>query len=139
MKRLLPLLLMVTSISLLGLSSCSKGGGGGGTTPEENLNITTSPAINGQLEAPGVGPDFPLTVTVNSAMPPQGVRIEVTARPDGSGTAFFTETKTTSAKTTTFQIKNTPAATPCRVTVTVTSVSKPSNTVSGFYLYSRKS
>lgn len=127
----LPVLLFV-------MPSCSKGGGGSDNPSEENLKVTTSPAINGQVEAPSVGPDFPLTVTVTSRMPPQGVRIDVTAVPDGSGTAFFTESKTTSAATTNFTITNTPPAVQCRVTVTVTSISKPANKVTGFYIYSKK-
>ena len=118
------------------------GGGSNDDDPqpgEADLTITTSPPVNGQQEAPAVGPDFPLTVTVTSTMPPQGVKIEVSARTDVSGSApFYTEVKNTSTKTSNFTITNTPQATTCRLTVTVSSVSKPSNTVTGFYLYSRK-
>ncbi len=118
-------------------SSC--GGGGDDPQPtEEDLVITTSPPINGQVEASAPGPNFPLAVTVTSAMPPQGVKIDVSARPDGGNTPFFTTTQNTSNRTTNFSITNTPQLITCRVTVTVTSLSKPSNTVTGHYLYSRK-
>lgn len=140
MKKNFFAIVLASGISFLSLPACSDSGGGDPVVPaEDNLVITTSPALNGQQEAVAPGPNFPLTVTISSKMPPQGVKIEVSARPDGSGTtAFFTDTKTTSAAATSFSITNTPQLTVSRVTVTVTSVSKPSNTKTGFYLYSRK-
>ncbi|MFD2526221.1 hypothetical protein ACFSQD_10420 [Flavihumibacter stibioxidans] len=139
MNKKFSILLLAAGISFVALPSCSGSGGGDPVPAEENLVITTSPAINGQQESVAPGPNFPLTVTVTSKMPPQGVKIEVSARPDGSGTtAFFTDTKTTSGATTSFTITNTPQLTVSRVTVTVTSVSKATNTKTGFYLYSRK-
>ncbi|WP_290798875.1 hypothetical protein [Flavihumibacter sp. UBA7668] len=138
MKAFIANLLLASLTAVVLLPSC--GGGGDDPQPaEENLVITTTPVLNGQQEAVAPGPNFPLTVTVTSKMPPQGVRIEVTARPDGNGTtAFFTANQTTSNATTTLSITNTPQLTVSRVTVTVTSLSKPSNTKTGFYLYSRK-
>ena len=138
MKSVFACLLPVLMTAAVLLPSC--GGGGDDPQPaEENIVITTSPVLNGQQEAVAPGPNFPLSVTVTSKMPPQGVRIEVTARPDGNGTtAFFTANQTTSNATTNFSITNTPLLTVSRVTVTVTSISKPSNTKTGFYLYSRK-
>lgn len=131
--------MLFSSLFIMSTVAC---GGGGDDDPqpgEADLAITTSPPINGQQESPAVGPDFPLSVTVTSTMPPQGVKIEVSARTDVSGSApFYTEVKNTSTKTTNFTITNTPQATTCRLTVTVSSVSKPSNSVTGFYLYSRK-
>jgi hypothetical protein len=138
MKAFFAKLLLASFTAVVILPSC--GGGGDDPQPaEENLVITTTPVLNGQQEAAAPGPNFPLTVTVTSKMPPQGVRIQVSARPDGSGTtAFFTADQTTSNATTTFSITNTPQLTVSRVTVTVTSISKPSNTKTGFYQYSRK-
>ncbi len=131
-------LLLSTLIALFTLPSCS-GGGDDPKPAEENLVITTTPPLNGQQEAMAPGPNFPLTVVVTSKMPPQGVRIQVTARTDGgNATPFFSADQTTSNATTTFSITNTPVQTVSRVTVTVTSISKPSNTKTGFYLYSRK-
>jgi hypothetical protein len=137
-KNYLILFLMVTLATIV-LPRC---GGGGSKNPdppaETNLAITASPVVNGQSESPAPGPNFPLSVTVTSTMPPQGVKIEVTATPEGSSTAFYTDTKTTSSTTSNFVITNTPQTVVCRVTVTVTSVSKATNKVTGFYLYSRK-
>ncbi|WP_152616695.1 hypothetical protein [Flavihumibacter solisilvae] len=132
--------ILFSSIIIMSATACGGGGDDDDPQPSEaDLAITTTPPINGQQEAPAVGPDFPLSVTVTSTMPPQGVKIEVSARTDVSGSApFYTEVKNTSTKTTNFTITNTPQGTSCRLTVTVSSVSKPSNTVSGFYLYSRK-
>lgn len=132
-------ILYVATIAIISLPSC---GGGGSKNPdppaEENLTITANPALGGQVEAAAPGPNFPVAVTVTSKMPPQGVKVDVTAKEDGTGTVFYTDTKTTSVTTSNFVITNTPAGITCRVTVTVTSVSKPANTASGFYLYSRK-
>ena len=138
MKSVVTRLLLASLTCAILLPSCS-GGGDDPEPAEENLVITTTPVLNGQQEAVAPGPNFPLTVTVSSKMPPQGVRIEVSARPDGRGTTpFFTANQTTSNATTNFTITNTPQLTVSRVTVTVTSVSKPGNNKTGFYLYSRK-
>lgn len=138
MKRICAIL-FVAAIFVISLPSC---GGGGSKNPEppaeENLAITASPALGGQVEAAAPGPNFPVAVTVTSKMPSQGVKVEVTAKEDGTGTVFYTDTKTTSVSTSNFVITNTPAGVTCRVTVTVTSVAKSTNTVTGFYLYSRK-
>ena len=138
MQKNYPVVFLIAMLAILVLPRC----GGGSKTPdppaETNLTITASPAVNGQSESPAPGPNFPLSVTVTSTMPPQGVKIEVTATPEGSSTAFYTDTKTTSSTTSNFVITNTPQTVVCRVTVTVTSVSKATNKVTGFYLYSRK-
>ncbi|MBZ5858953.1 hypothetical protein [Flavihumibacter profundi] len=138
MKRALVFLFFAAGVSILILPSC--GGGSKTTEPpaEENLVISSTPAIGGQSEVAAPGPNFPLAVTVTSKMPPQGVKVEVSAREDGSATDFYNDTKTTSVSTSNFVITNTPQGVICRVTVTVTSVSKSTNTVTGFYLYSKK-
>src|SRR5687767_6984837 len=82
--------------------SCSDkgggGGGGGGGTTEVNLAVTLNPPANSvQPAAPQV--DFPLTVSITSTMPAQGVTIDVSAKKDdGSGAApFFTESRVSTA------------------------------------------
>ena len=140
MKKFLLQLIIVPAI-ILGIGSCSDkggGGGGGGGTTEANLVVTLNPpASSTQPAAPQV--DFPLTVTVTSTMPPQGVTIDVKAAPDGSATNFFTETKSaTSSAPTPFTITGTPVGVVCVTTVTVTSKSKPANTWTGSYRYTRK-
>ena len=136
-KRLLQLFIVPAII--FGIGSCSdKGGGGvGGGGDEANLVVTLNPpAGSTQPAAPQI--DFPLTVSITSTMPPQGVTIDVKAAPDGSTTNFYTETKSATSSPTPFTITGTPVGVVCVVTVTVTSKSKPANTWTGSYRYTRK-
>ena len=137
MKKWLLQLFIVPAI-IFGIGSCSdKGGGGGGGGDEANLVVTLNPpAGSTQPAAPQI--DFPLTVSITSTMPPQGVTIDVKAAPDGSTTNFFTETKSTTGAITPFTITGTPTGVVCVTTVTVTSKSKPTNTWTGSYRYTRK-
>ena len=139
MKKLLLQLFIVPAI-ILCIASCSdKGGsgGGGGGTSEANLAVTlTPPAGSTQPAAPQI--DFPLTVSITSTMPPQGVTIDVKAAPDGSTANFFTESRSSTTANNNFTINATPTGVVCVVTVTVTSKSKPTNTWTGSYRYTRK-
>jgi len=141
MKKISFQLFVVPAI-ILCIWSCSNkgggGGGGGGGTTEANLAVTLNPPANSvQPAAPQT--DFPLTVSITSTMPPQGVTIDVKAAPDGSSTNFFTANNpgTTSANTN-FNITGTPTGVVCVTTVTVTSKTKATNTVTLSYRYSRK-
>lgn len=137
MKRLL--LLTLTTACLFAQFSCKKGGGGGGSSSNEaNLVVEIDPA-NGTVQAPALGP-FNLKVTITSAMPPSGVKYDITAKKDdGSGSAaFFTSSGTTSAAVSNFSITNTPSTVQCLVEVKITSQTKASNTWSGSYRYSKK-
>jgi len=139
MKRALLQFFIVPAI-ILSIGSCSDkggGGGGGGGTTEANLAVTLNPpAGSTQPAAPQV--DFPLTVSITSTMPPQGVTIDVKAAPDGSATNFFTETRSSTTANNNFTITGTPTGVVCVTTVTVTSKSKPANTWTGSYRYTRK-
>ena len=139
MKKIL-IRVLALPIIIFGIASCSDrggGGGGGGGNTEANLVITTNPPANSvQPAAPQT--DFPLTVSITSAMPPQGVTIDVKAAPDGSSTNFFTETRSSTSASNNFTITNTPVGVVCVVTVTVTSKTKATNTVTVSYRYSRK-
>jgi hypothetical protein len=136
MKKILFKLIIVAAI-IFGMTDCSNRGGGGTDTPEANLTITTNPPANTtQPAAPQT--DFPLTVTITSTMPPQGVTIEVKAAPDGSSTNFFTETRSSTSANNNFTITGTPVGVVCVVTVTVTSKTKATNTATATYRYSRK-
>lgn len=137
MKLPVKLLLSTCLIFLLGTIACQKGTGGGNAN-EESLVIQTVPIANGHVEAAAPGPDFPLRVTVTSAMPASGVKIEVTAKPDGGTVAFFTQSKTSTTATTDFTITGTPTSVTCIVEITVSSVSSSSNKWTGNYKYSRK-
>lgn len=128
-------LFLLSCISILIVAvSCQKETGGG----EENLVVETLPLANGHVEAPAPGPNFPLKVTIKSAMPSGGVKIDVTAKPDGGTVAFFTNTVTTSSASTDFSITGSTPGIVSVVNITVTSVSSSSNTWSGSYKYSRK-
>ncbi|MEO5995099.1 MAG: hypothetical protein ABIN89_00295 [Chitinophagaceae bacterium] len=133
MKIFRQLFLAACVILLIAVASCQKDSGG-----EQNLVVETLPLANGHVETPAPGPDFPLRVTVKSAMPSGGVKIDVTARPDGGTVAFFTSSKTTSSGVTDFTITLTPSGVISVVDITVTSVSTSSNKWSGNYKYSRK-
>src|SRR5215203_2606315 len=90
MKKILLQFFIVPAI-ILGMGSCSDkggGGGGGGGTTEANLAVTLNPPV-GSTQPAAPQTDFPLTVSITSAMPAQGVTIDVKAAPDGSATNFL--------------------------------------------------
>src|SRR5687767_9444701 len=140
MRKSLLQLFIVPAV-IFGIWSCSNrggGGGGGGGTTEANLAVTLNPpAGSNQPAAPQT--DFPLTVSITSTMPPQGVTIDVKAAPDGSTNNFFTESRSSSIANNNFTITGTPVGVVCVVTVTVTSKTKATNTVTLSYRYTRKS
>ena len=138
MKKVLLQLLIVPAI-IVGIGSCSDkgGGGGGGGTTEANLAVTLNPPA-GSTQPAAPQNDFPLTVTITSVMPPQGVTIDVKVAPDGSTSNFFTDSKSANAPTTAFTITGTPTGVVCVTTVTVTSKTKATNTWTGSYRYTRK-
>ena len=137
MKRGLLQLFIVPAI-ILSIGSCSdKGGGGGGGGDEANLVVTLNPPA-GSTQPAAPQTDFPLTVSMTSTMPPQGVTIDVKAAPDGSATNFFTETRSSTTANNNFTITSTPTGVVCVTTVTVTSKSKATNTVTLSYRYTRK-
>ena len=137
MKKVLLQLFIVPAI-ISGIGSCSdKGGGGGGGGDEANLAVTLNPpAGSNQPMAPQL--DFPLTVSITSTMPAQGVTIDVKAAPDGTTTNFFTETRSSTTANNNFTITGTPTGVVCVTTVTVTSKTKATNTVTLSYRYTRK-
>jgi hypothetical protein len=105
---------------------------------EVKLTVETDPA-NSVVMAPSIGP-FNLKVTITSAMPPSGVKIEVNAKKDdGSNSApYFTTSTNTSNAITNFNITNTPSNIQGLVEVKVTSLTQSANQWTGSYRYSRK-
>lgn len=136
MKKLtfsLLILAIVVAIS----PACKKSSGGGGSN-EATLVVETTPA-NGSNNLNILGPTFPLKVEIKSTMPPSGVKIEITAKKDGSSDpAFFTSSNNTTAQQNNYTITGTPDAVTCIVNIKVTSLSSPSNTFTGSYRYSKK-
>ena len=134
---------MLVLVSTVILTACGKGGGGGGNpnpppVNEPALAVTLDPAV-GSVQLPALGP-YNLKVTVTSAMPANGVKIEVTAKKDdGTNPApFFSSTVNATAAATNFTITGTPLATQCLVQVQVTSLTKASNVFAGSYRYASK-
>jgi hypothetical protein len=133
-----PMLVALMMLSYCMLYSCSKSSGGGTPPPAEaNLVVTTDPA-NGSLQSPALGP-YNLKVSITSALPANGVKIEITAKKDdGSNTIFFTTSADKTTPINDFTITGTPVATQCLVEIKVTSLTKASNMWSGSYRYSSK-
>ena len=105
---------------------------------EAGLVAQTTPANNSN-NLNILGPDFPLKVEITSTMPPQGVKIDITAKKEGSADpAFYSNTNNSSAPQNNYTITNTPSGVTCVVTVTVTSLTKSNNVWMGSYRYSKK-
>jgi len=136
MKRFLYLVYLI-SFSIIVLSgSCKKSGGGG--TNEPALNVEMNPS-SGSNQAPAPGPDFPLTITIKSTLPPSGVKIDVSAKEDvASSTPFFNQSLNSTTAINNITITGSPRNVTIRVSVTVTSLSSSSNKFTGSYTYSRK-
>ena len=132
--RIVLLALLLSSVFL----SCQKGGGGSPAPAETPLVVTTNPLANGHVEPPAPGPNFNVNVTITSPMPAGGVKIDVTARPDGGTVTFFNQSKTTSTPSNDFVITGATVSVVSVATITVTSVNTPGNTFTGTYKFSRK-
>jgi len=104
---------------------------------EPILTVETTPA-NKSNNLSILGPDFPLKVEISSVMPASGVKIEVSAMPEGSTVTFFTAAGNSTAPQNNYTITNTPNGATCVVNITVTSLSTPTNVWKGTYRYSKK-
>lgn len=135
MKKISLYLVGLLAVAML-VFSCGKKND---STPDEaGVTAQTTPAINSN-NLNQLGPDFPLKVEITSAMPPKGVKIDISASKDGSSDpAYFTTSSTTSAPENNFTITSTPSGVTCVVNITVTSVTKSSNVWKGQYRYSKK-
>lgn len=129
MKKL-PVGLSAIAISLCLFLSCSKGDdGGSATTPpppaEENLRISTNAGSLNVI----AGAEFSFNVVVESKMPADGVKIEYTVRGESDNVNYpqgpAIETK---AASTAVRITGLPRQKFCVTNITVTSLTKSSNT-----------
>ena len=133
--------MLFVGIALMTLITVSSCGGGGDDSPpppsEANLAVNTDPG-NESVQPPALGP-YNLKVTITSTMPPNGVKIDITAKKDdGTNTVFFSTSVNRTTATNDFTITGTPVATQCLVETKVTSLTKSSNQWSGSYRYSSK-
>ena len=128
MKKNTVLTLLLLWSMVMGIS-CGKDNGGDDTTPpppeEEALKISTN-ASSLNITA---GAQFDFTVTVGSKMPAKGVKIEYTVRGESDNVLYpqGPAIETTSASTA-ISLGGLPRQKFCVTTVTVTSLSKSSNT-----------
>ncbi|MBN8836776.1 MAG: hypothetical protein J0I09_05930 [Sphingobacteriia bacterium] len=139
MRRIYFLCIALISISVVTLS-CGKGASGGGSsTTEATLAVTLNPAAGSNLPAQALGSGLPLTVTVTSTMPSNGVRIDVAATNQTSNVTFFSTTVSNANAANNFTITNIPTGSvSCKCTVTVTSLSSSSNVWTGSFIFAAK-
>jgi hypothetical protein len=110
---------LLFTILVVGLFSCEK------TAPEQNI-VFTMDAVNNST---ATGTNFPVAITLTSAMPSQGIKIEVTTFNQTSGTTLpqGSPYSTKSAKNT-IVISGLPQQQWCNVTIKVTSNNTSTNT-----------
>jgi hypothetical protein len=99
------------------------------------VKVRLTPA-NGSTQPPTFLPDFRLKILVTSVMPSDGVRIIVSAAPDGSSNPFYTKNITTTQPETDLIITGTPPTGINLVSVTVKSLNNITNESKGSYRYS---
>jgi hypothetical protein len=117
--------------------SCKKKkDGGNDRCGEQEIKVATIPA-NGTVDPPAPGTSFPLIVNLE-VIPVSGASITVTAKQEGSSTAYFTETRDNTLSSNSFTITGTPAGKTCIVEVVVTSKTCNTNQWKGSYRYSAK-
>ena len=132
--RSLLIVLCAALILVTAIGACKK--------PKQNndtgtLTIQTNPAAGSNL-APAPGPDFPLVVTITAGMPSAGVKIDVTARAEGSTAHYFTASLNTSNAVNNFVITGAPQGLTSVVDVTVTDLSNASVKTTATYRFSKK-
>ncbi|ANE52190.1 hypothetical protein [Flavisolibacter tropicus] len=121
----------------LAIAACSKpssggGGGGGGSTTEENLVIAIDPDPGSSTTPVKVtGATYNFNIVIKSAVPARGVDVKVKFTRDLNGNIIAPNDYTFDPSTTSIPvtISNIPAGEIGTVTITVTSKSKPTNTV----------
>jgi len=136
---------IITAISLLvcvGFLSCKKsssggGGGGGGTVTEEILSISIDPDP-GTTVVSSLGAVYDFKVNIKSKMPPSGVKIDIVCTKDADNSTVFSQSLNNSISPINTSVSNLVAGVLCTVKITVTSVSKPSNTASLNFKVARK-
>lgn len=136
MKRSISLLFFAFMALFLG--SCYPDNGGLEIPGEENLVVTLNPDPGMALvRIPGSTYDF--QVNISSKMPPQGVQVAVVYTKDAPpNPVIFSQTYTITNSSLNVTITDVPFNEIGTVTVTVTSKTKPSNTVTKSFKLSKK-
>lgn len=99
------------------------------------ITATSTPAV-GSVQTAAPGPNFDLAVNITSSLG-SGASIEVTAKPEAGGNAFYTE-KRNAALFNNFSITNTPVNVPAIVEIVIKSNTCENIQWTGSYKYSRK-
>ncbi|MBS1566882.1 MAG: hypothetical protein JST39_21050 [Bacteroidetes bacterium] len=132
------ILILLMAAFVMASPACKKHSNDNGTSSEAKLAVQTTPST-GTTDPAAPGPNFTLIVNVTSAMPSGGIKIQVTAKKDGSSDApFFNYSQNSSSANNTITITGTPSSTVCLVNITVTSLSDGTNGWNGSYRYSMK-
>lgn len=110
---------LLYTILLVGLFSCEK------AAPEQKI-LFTMDAVNNST---ATGTNFPVSITLTSAMPPQGIKIEATTVNQSTGIALPQGAPfSTSIAKNTIVISGLPQQQWCNVTIKVTSNNTSTNT-----------
>ena len=133
MKHIIFFLVSATLMMGMSIVSCTKRN----NNPSVSITFETNPAA-GSNQAPAPGPGFPLVVTITSAMPATGVKIDVTARAEGSTIYYFSQSVNTENVVNNFTITGAPVGVTSVVEVTVTDLANAAFTNSASYRFSRK-
>lgn len=139
-KWLMPMFTFAIAIISI---SCGKGDDPAPTPPvpaEADLVVTTTPAVGSNQAPAALGTGLPVTVTIASTMPSGGVKIDVTAKLETASNNFFTGgTAKSTVASNSFTVLSIPTGgQACICTVTVTSLSKATNTWSGSFRFANK-
>ena len=124
-------------------TGCSKkssggGSGGGGTTvTEENLLIGIDPDT-GNAVASSLGATYDFKTTIKSKMSAAGVKIDIVCTKDADNSTVSSQTVSSTSTPVSVSVNNLQPGVLCTVKVTVTSASKPSNTVTLSFKVARK-
>lgn len=129
----------------VGFSSCGKDGGNTPTPPtptpaDVDLVVTTTPTVSSNQPPAALGSGLPVTVVISSTMPSGGVKIDVTAKLETASTNFFTggTPKSTTASNSVTVTGIPTGGASCVCTITITSLSKATNTWSGTFRFANK-
>lgn len=124
---------------VLALAGCSKGGDSPTPTPTPPPVVVTEADILFKVDIAGtevnysavfpvVGSSIAINANITSALPKDGVTVEVTVKKKYDNTVVFTSNLSSSAASNPITVTGLTSGTLCVATVTVTSKSKSSNT-----------
>ena len=131
--------IIALSFIVLSFAGCSKGGDSPTPTPtpppvvivESDIAFTVDVAgteVNYSTVLPVVGATVAINANITSALPKDGVTIDISVKKKADNTVVFTTNLSSSAASNPVTVTGLAAGTLCVATVTITSKSKSSNT-----------